>query len=59
VAERPECVQLRLITVLGKCSNLSRVLKIVYTRPNYTSGLNDVPTGTDGEEECLCVQSRN
>jgi hypothetical protein len=50
------CVQLRLITVLGKASNFIGVLTMVYTRPNFTSGQDDVPTRT---EECLCVRSKN
>jgi hypothetical protein len=29
---------------------------MVYTRPNYASGQDDVPTRT---EECLCVRSEN
>jgi hypothetical protein len=48
--------QLRLITVLGKSVNLIRVLTMVYRRPNYISGQDDVPTRT---EECLCVRSKN
>jgi hypothetical protein len=28
---------------------------LVYTRPNYTRGEDDVPTRT---EECLCVRSK-
>jgi hypothetical protein len=50
------CVQLRLITVLGKSSNLIRVLMMMYTRHNYTSGQDEVPART---EECLCVRSKN
>jgi hypothetical protein len=30
--------------------------RLVYTRPNYTSGQADVPTRT---EECICVRSKN
>jgi hypothetical protein len=52
---RPKCVQLRLVTVLGKSSTLIRDLTMVFTRPNYTSGQDDVPTRT---EERLCVRSK-
>jgi hypothetical protein len=33
----------------------TRSTRLEYTRPNYTSGQDDVPIRT---EECLCVRSR-